>query len=300
MILGIKAPLKEGQTVPVTLDFKSAGKVEVPFAVKPIGGERRARALAAGSSADDRCQFSPATRAQAEVDWRVSEAERAWEFNLLHTLHEFLSQYGYWALALTIGLESMGLPLPGETILVMASLHAGHRGESILPVIAAAVAGAVIGDNIGYYLGRELGFRFLVRFGRYIGITDTRIKLGQYLFMRHGAKVVFFGRFRGDPQVSGGLLGRRQSAGVAPLSRRKRCGRHLMGDGLRTRRLHLRQGIRACCRPAFSDDLRFGRDRSGVGLSLFETTRGSFGGGSGEGAARTSQGPEKPKIMSRE
>lgn len=94
-----------------------------------------------------------------------------------------------------IGLESMGIPLPGETILVMASLHAGHRGESIAPVIAAAVAGAIIGDNMGYYLGRELGFRFLVRFGRYVGITDSRIKLGQYLFMRHGAKVVFFGRF---------------------------------------------------------------------------------------------------------
>ena len=139
--------------------------------------------------------ISQAKTAQAEIDWRASEAGRTWESNLLHTLHEFLAQYGYWALALIIGLESMGLPLPGETILVMASLHAGHRGESILPVIAAAVAGAVIGDNIGYYLGRELGFRFLVRYGRYIGITDTRIKLGQYLFMRHGAKVVFFGRF---------------------------------------------------------------------------------------------------------
>src|ERR1700681_4767275 len=89
----------------------------------------------------------------------------------------------------------MGLPLPGETILVTASLHAGHRGESIAPVIAAAIAGAIIGDNIGYYLGRELGFRFLLRFGRYVGITDRRIKLGQYLFMKHGAKVVFFGRF---------------------------------------------------------------------------------------------------------
>jgi membrane protein DedA with SNARE-associated domain len=114
---------------------------------------------------------------------------------LLHALHQFLGEYGYWALALLIGLESMGIPLPGETILVMASLHAGHRGESIVPVIAAAVAGAIIGDNVGYYFGRELGFRFLLRFGRYVGITDGRIKLGQYLFMRHGAKVVFFGRF---------------------------------------------------------------------------------------------------------
>jgi membrane protein DedA with SNARE-associated domain len=114
---------------------------------------------------------------------------------LLHTLHHFLGEYGYWALALLIGLESMGIPLPGETVLVMASLHAGHRGESIAPVIAAAVAGAIIGDNIGYVLGRELGFRFLLRFGRYAGVTDARIKLGQYLFMRYGVKVVFFGRF---------------------------------------------------------------------------------------------------------
>jgi membrane protein DedA with SNARE-associated domain len=114
---------------------------------------------------------------------------------LFHDQHHFLGEYGYWALALLIGLESMGLPLPGETVLVIASVHAGNRGGNIAAVIAAASAGAIIGDNIGYFLGRELGFRFLLRFGRYLGMTDARIKLGQYLFMRHGAKVVFFGRF---------------------------------------------------------------------------------------------------------
>ena len=114
---------------------------------------------------------------------------------MLHNLHHFLGEYGYWALALLIGLESMGLPLPGETVLVIASVHAANRDGNIAAVIAAASAGAIIGDNIGYVLGRELGFRFLLRFGRYVGVTDARIKLGQYLFMRHGAKVVFFGRF---------------------------------------------------------------------------------------------------------
>jgi membrane protein DedA with SNARE-associated domain len=49
----------------------------------------------------------------------------------VHSLHHFLSEYGYWALAFLIGLESMGVPLPGETVLVMASMHAGHRGESM-------------------------------------------------------------------------------------------------------------------------------------------------------------------------
>ena len=114
---------------------------------------------------------------------------------LFHQLHHLLADYGYWALALLIGLESMGIPLPGETVLVAAAIHAGNRGGNIGLVIAAAAAGAIIGDNIGYFLGRELGFRLLLWFAPYVGLSDARIKLGQYLFLRHGGKVVFFGRF---------------------------------------------------------------------------------------------------------
>jgi membrane protein DedA with SNARE-associated domain len=125
----------------------------------------------------------------------VSEIPPSGEPALFHLLHHFLTEYGYFGLALLIGLESMGIPLPGETILVIASLHAGQRGYSIAPVIAAATAGAIIGDNIGYVLGRWLGFRFLLRAQGYLGLSDTRIKLGQYLFMRYGTLVVFFGRF---------------------------------------------------------------------------------------------------------
>jgi membrane protein DedA with SNARE-associated domain len=62
-------------------------------------------------------------------------------------------------------------------------------------VIAAAATGAIVGDNVGYWLGRELGYRLLLRYGGYVGLPDRRIKLGQYLFLRHGGKVVFFGRF---------------------------------------------------------------------------------------------------------
>ncbi len=114
---------------------------------------------------------------------------------LSHSIHQFLAEYGYWALALLIGLESMGIPLPGETVLIMASIHAGDRGGNIGAVIAAATAGAILGDNLGYLLGRQLGFRFLLHYGKRLGFSDARIKLGQYLFMRHGTKVVFFGRF---------------------------------------------------------------------------------------------------------
>jgi hypothetical protein len=55
----------------------------------------------------------------------------------VHSLHPFLSDYGYWALAFLIGLESMDLPLPGETVLVIASVHAANRNGNIAAVIAA-------------------------------------------------------------------------------------------------------------------------------------------------------------------
>src|SRR5262249_26326524 len=75
-------------------------------------------------------------------------------------------------------------------------------------VIAAAATGAILGDNVGYWLGREFGYPLLLRYGRYVGVSETRIKLGQYLFLRHGGKVVFFGRFiavlRGVPAFVAG------------------------------------------------------------------------------------------------
>jgi membrane protein DedA with SNARE-associated domain len=115
---------------------------------------------------------------------------------LANQLPDLLARYGYFAIAGIIMLESMGLPLPGETTLVTASIYAGTtHNMSIWLVILAAVAGAVIGDNIGYWIGEKLGYRVLLRHGARVGITERKIKLGQYLFTRHGGKVVFFGRF---------------------------------------------------------------------------------------------------------
>jgi membrane protein DedA with SNARE-associated domain len=75
-------------------------------------------------------------------------------------------------------------------------MYAGtHHHLNIWAVIGSAAAGAIIGDNIGYLVGRTFGYALLLRFGPYIGISEKRIKLGEYLFMRHGGKVVFFGRF---------------------------------------------------------------------------------------------------------
>jgi membrane protein DedA with SNARE-associated domain len=107
-----------------------------------------------------------------------------------------ITKFGYLAVAAIVGLESVGLPLPGEATLVTAAVYAGTTQQlNIWLVIASAVAGAVVGDNVGFWLGRELGFRLLIRYGSHVGLNEGRIKVGQYLFQLHGGKIVLFGRF---------------------------------------------------------------------------------------------------------
>jgi membrane protein DedA with SNARE-associated domain len=131
-----------------------------------------------------------------DVDW----------FSPEHLRH-LISAYGYWSVAAIVALESIGLPLPGETVLIVASLYAAtHHDISIAGVIASAAAGAIVGDNLGYWLGREFGYWLLLRYGGYIGLSEERIKLGQYLFLRHGGKVVFFGRFIPILRILAGIL----------------------------------------------------------------------------------------------
>lgn len=111
-------------------------------------------------------------------------------------LTQFLTAYGYPAVLLFVAIESTGIPFPGETMLLVASIYAGTTHRLAIPlVIAAAASGAIVGDNLGYLVGREGGYRLLRRYGRYIRIDERKLKLGQYLFRKHGSKVVFFGRF---------------------------------------------------------------------------------------------------------
>src|SRR5436190_3541284 len=112
--------------------------------------------------------------------------------NLLH----LLATYGYWAVFVFIAIESMGIPFPGETMLLVAAIYAGTTHHlSILLVIVAAASGAILGDNLGFMIGRVGGYRLLRRYGHYIRLDERKLKLGQYLFLKHGGKVVFFGRF---------------------------------------------------------------------------------------------------------
>jgi membrane protein DedA with SNARE-associated domain len=95
-----------------------------------------------------------------------------------------------------IGLECVGLPFPGETVLIVASVVAGTKHDlNIASVILTAASASIIGRMIGYVIGREFGYWLLLRYGSYLWITEKRIKLGQYLFLRHGGKIILVAQF---------------------------------------------------------------------------------------------------------
>ncbi|HXN44669.1 MAG TPA: DedA family protein [Xanthobacteraceae bacterium] len=129
---------------------------------------------------------------------RRSNGERDREAGLFFSiaLSHLLSVYGYWAIAGIVGLEGIGIPIPGETTLILAAVYAGSTHHlDIRLVIAAAAAGSIVGSIIGFWIGREIGYPILLRYGHYVRLTESKIKIGQYLFRRHGGKIVFFGRF---------------------------------------------------------------------------------------------------------
>ena len=115
---------------------------------------------------------------------------------MLQWLESLLGAYGYVGVGLVVALESMGLPLPGETVLLAAAAYAGAGGPLNLPgVIGAAAAGAILGDTVGYWLGRLAGLPLLERYGRYVWLSRRKVDRARAFFERHGAKTVFLGRF---------------------------------------------------------------------------------------------------------
>ena len=103
--------------------------------------------------------------------------------------------YGLIALFLIVMLESGGLPLPGETALVGASIYASQGHLNIVEVIVVAAAAAIIGDNLGYWAGREGGRRLLERWGPSRRWSRRTLPRAERFFERHGGKTIFIGRF---------------------------------------------------------------------------------------------------------
>jgi membrane protein DedA with SNARE-associated domain len=115
-----------------------------------------------------------------------------------------LTAYGYWAVLVAVAVESAGVPVPGETMLLTAAVYAGASGHlSIALVIICAAVGAILGDNGGYLIGRTVGERVLGRFG---GARGRALVVGRYVFERHGGKMVLFGRFVAVLRIFAALL----------------------------------------------------------------------------------------------
>jgi len=124
-----------------------------------------------------------------------------------HVLVQLLHAYGYPALAILIALECLGLPLPGETLLIGAVLYAVHtRNLDTSLVVLSASLGAFVGQLGGYMIGYTLGYRLLRTHGARIGLTASRLSLGRILFRRHGVKVVIASRFVALLRQLAGLL----------------------------------------------------------------------------------------------
>ena len=113
-----------------------------------------------------------------------------------HTLDHLLHLYGYAAVFAFVGIESLGVPFPGETMVIAAALYAGTTHHlAVVPLFLCAAAGAFVGDNIGYGIGYLVGFTVLERFGPKVRLDEAKLKVGKLLFDRWGPAVVFFGRF---------------------------------------------------------------------------------------------------------
>jgi membrane protein DedA with SNARE-associated domain len=113
-----------------------------------------------------------------------------------HTLRDLLDQYGYGAVFLFVMIESLGIPFPGETMVIAAAVYAGATHHLMAWLIwVTAAGGAIIGDNIGFGIGHWGGYALLKRYGPKIRLNEAKLKVGRLIFDRHGGKVVFFGRF---------------------------------------------------------------------------------------------------------
>jgi membrane protein DedA with SNARE-associated domain len=138
-------------------------------------------------------------------------------------LLDLIGRYGYLVIFLGVMAESAGVPLPGETVLIVSGALA-HRGVLDLgDVLFFGILGAVTGDQVGYWVGRKGGRPFLLRWGRHLWITSGRLARAQAFFDRHGGRAVFFARF---------ITGLRVFAALAAGTSRMPWGRFALYNAL--------------------------------------------------------------------
>jgi membrane protein DedA with SNARE-associated domain len=126
----------------------------------------------------------------------------------LHSVAPILDRWGYLALAAVIGVESFGVPAPGQTIMVAASIYAGAGRMNIFVVALISFIAAVIGDNIGYWIGLRGGRKVVHRWGKYIFVTPERLEKAEQFFARRGNRIIVVARFiDGLRQLNGVIAG---------------------------------------------------------------------------------------------
>jgi membrane protein DedA with SNARE-associated domain len=128
--------------------------------------------------------------------------------NSLQLIEQYMLAYGYWAVFFGVMLENAGLPIPGETILLVGGYFAASRPDqfNIIRVMLTAATGAVIGDNIGFAIGHHFGRGFLLRAGRYFFLTPKRFENIEKYFESHGNKTILVARFITGLRVFAALL----------------------------------------------------------------------------------------------
>jgi len=137
--------------------------------------------------------------------------------SILDLLRNAVVHYGYWAVGATLLLENAGIPLPGETVLLLASFLAYSEHDLRLPwIIVVATIAATLGDNLGFAIGYHGGRALLVRYQSLFRIENSTLARGENLFSRYGALTVFLARFVAGMRIVTGPL-----AGVLRMSWRK-------------------------------------------------------------------------------
>ena len=117
-----------------------------------------------------------------------------------------VARYGYVVVALLVGAEGVGLPLPGETALLAAAALAARGHLSIAGVIAASAIGVAVGGSGGYWIGRSAGQVVVTRYGNWVGITPARLERTRQFFALHGTHAVLIARFVPIVRILAGLV----------------------------------------------------------------------------------------------
>ncbi|MDS3860395.1 DedA family protein [Thermosynechococcaceae cyanobacterium BACA0444] len=113
----------------------------------------------------------------------------------LDVVQDFAREYGYWTILGGIMLENMGIPLPGETIVLVGGFLSGSGEMRFAIVLGCAILGATLGDNFGYWLGRLGGWPLLLKIGEFFKLDVTQLEDLRNRFSCNAPRAVFLGRF---------------------------------------------------------------------------------------------------------